>query len=273
MTAKDNTMNDRLVILGARGSVPVSGKDCCRYGGHTTCFLAELGGLPIVLDAGTGLLRLPEDVLAAPELALLLTHPHTDHLLGLPMSRYLTRPDGHLTIYGAERDGKGVRAQLNCLMKPPLWPVGIDAFPARVSFRRLPAEGKLGPVTVRSIDGIHPGGVSLIRLEYGKKAVVLVTDCTLTDEFRPTALAFAKDADLLLIDGQYSDGEWAGRTFYGHNTWTRAAEFGRDANAKTVRIVHHDPTHTDAILDAASPVLRKIHPRCRFAREGEEVRL
>ena len=266
-------MPNRLVILGARGSIPVSGKDCCRYGGHTTCFLAELGGLPIILDAGTGLLRLPDDVLSRPELSLLLTHPHTDHLLGLPMSPYLARPDAHLTIYGAVRGGKGVRAQLNCLMKPPLWPVGIDAYPARVSFRRLPGEGRIGPVSIRSIEGVHPGGVSLIRLEYRKKSVVLVTDCTLTDEFRPKALEFAKNADLLLIDGQYNDKEWTTRTYFGHNPWRAAAEFGRDANAKTVRIVHHDPTHTDPVLDGATAGIRAIHPRCRFAREGEEVRL
>ena len=266
-------MKDRLVILGARGSVPVSGKDCCRYGGHTTCFLAELAGQPIVLDAGTGLLRLPDDILARKELPLLLTHPHTDHLIGLPMSAYLKQPDARLTVYGADRGGKGVRAQLNCLMQPPLWPVRIDGFPARVSFRRLPAEGKIGPVTVRSIEGVHPGGVSLIRLESGKKSVVVITDCTLTDAFRPRALAFAKDADLLLIDGQYSEEEWAGKTFYGHNTWNAAAEFGRDCHAKQVRIVHHDPTHTDKVLDAASASLAAVRPNCRFAREGEVIRL
>ncbi len=266
-------MSDRLIILGARGSIPVSGPEYRRYGGKTTCFLAELGGRPIVLDAGTGLLGLPERILAMPELSLLLTHPHTDHLLGLPMSSYLMKRGSHLTVYGASRDGKGVRAQINCLMRPPLWPVSIDRLPADVSFRHLPAEFALGPVSIRSLEGIHPGGVSLLRLECGKKSVVLITDCTLTESFHPEALAFAKDADLLLIDGQYSDDEWDGRKRYGHNTWRSAAEFAAEACAKTARIVHHDPAHTDAVLDDASALLRSIHPRCRFAREGEEVRL
>ncbi|MBR5741435.1 MAG: MBL fold metallo-hydrolase [Firmicutes bacterium] len=266
-------MESRLVILGARGSVPVFGTDYRRYGGNTTCFLAEMAGQPVVLDAGTGLLRLPADVLYAPELPLLLTHPHTDHLLGLPMSAYLTRPEACLTVYGAERDGKGVRAQINCLMRPPLWPVTIDKLPARVLFRTVSERFTIGPVTVRTAEGIHPGGVTLYRLEADGKSVVLITDCTLKEEFLPRALEFARGADLLLVDGQYSNTEWASRSVFGHNTWKTAAEFGRASCAKIVRIVHHDPTHSDDVLDAAARTLASIHPDCAFAREGETIAL
>ena len=79
-------MKQTAVILGARGSVPVSGEKFMRYGGSTTCVFLRLAGQPVVLDAGTGLLSLP-DVLRENEreIPLLLSHPHADHLLGLPM--------------------------------------------------------------------------------------------------------------------------------------------------------------------------------------------
>ena len=41
-----------VMILGTRGSVPVSGGDFLRYGGATTCVLVRLAGQVIVLDAG-----------------------------------------------------------------------------------------------------------------------------------------------------------------------------------------------------------------------------
>lgn len=266
-------MGDRLIILGARGSVPVFGEEYRRYGGSTTCFLAELGGEYIVLDAGTGLLHLPEEALARPELTLLLTHPHADHLLGLPLCAYVMRSGACLSVYGRRRGGADVGMQLAALMSPPLWPVSPEQLPARIACRDLPQELLLGPVTVRTMEGVHPGGVSLIRLDCGGKSVVLITDCTLTDAFYPRAAMFAADCDLLLCDGQYDETEWAAHASFGHNTWLRAAEFGRACGARQMRIVHHAPERTDAALDAAAAQVAAIHPRCTFAREGEEVAL
>ena len=49
---------------------------------------------------------------------------------------------------------------------------------------------------------------------------------------------------------------------------THAAQFARDCRAKQVRIVHHDPFHSDATLDAASAEIG-----VPFAREGEVILL
>ena len=113
--------------------------------------------------------------------------------------------------------------------------------------------------------------VKLIRLDSGGKRVVFATDCTLTQAFYPKAVAFAKDCDVLLCDGQYSEEEWEKRSGFGHNTWLTAARLGTDCGAKLVRIVHHDPTHTDDILDAAAAQVRAVNPHCLLAHEGEEI--
>ena len=103
--------------------------------------------------------------------------------------------------------------------------------------------------------------------------MVFATDCTLTDSLLPALTDFARDCDLLLCDGQYSDAEWPARAGFGHSTWTSVARLGRDCGAKQVRVIHHDPAHTDALLDGAAEELRRIHPNCAFARAGEEVLL
>lgn len=263
-----------VTILGTRGSVPVSTEAFLRYGGATTCVLVRLAGQTVVLDAGTGLMDLPP-LLEEGEcrIPLLLTHPHADHLLGLPMCPLLFRPDFQMDIYAARRGGLDAEAQVRALMSPPLWPVGPERLAASVNFHDLPSHLELDAVTVDTMEGVHPGGVSLLRLTGDGRRVVFVTDCTLTDGLLPALTEFARDCDLLLCDGQYSDAEWPARTDFGHSTWTAAARLGRDCGAKRVRVIHHDPAHTDDFLDGALEELRRIHTDCAFARAGEEVLL
>jgi len=262
-------MEDHVRLLGVRGSVPVSGEAFARYGGATLCVLVQLAGRTVLLDAGTGLLRLPDDALTARELPLLLSHAHIDHLLGLPLSACVLRRDTpQLEVYA-----KGADEPVKRLMSPPLWPVGPASLPAPPCFRELPASLALGPVRVTTMEGVHPGGVTLFRLEGGGKSVVYAADCALTDELAPALTAFARDCDLLLCDGQYSDEEWPAKSAFGHSRWTAAAALGRACGAKRVRIIHHDPARTDEELDAAAPALAALCPGCAFGHEGEVIAL
>ncbi|MBQ3372307.1 MAG: MBL fold metallo-hydrolase [Oscillospiraceae bacterium] len=264
-------MDNAITILGARGSVPVSGPAFSRYGGATTCIFVKLAGQLLVLDAGTGIMNLPEEALSVSELPLILTHAHLDHLIGLPMCPYLFRRELHMMVFSQPRAGLTGKEFLDRLLSPPFWPVKLEALPAKVSFHPLLQTFQLGDVLVETISGIHPDGVSLIRLTGGGKRIVLATDCTLTPEQSSSLARFAQDCDLLLCDGQYSQEEWEFRKSFGHSTWIDAAKFGLTCRAKQIRILHHDPSHTDALLDAALPSLLSIHPQCSFAREMEKI--
>lgn len=265
-------MRDAVTILGARGSVPVSGPAFARHGGATTCFLVRLAGTAVLIDAGSGLLGLSRDGLP-PSLPLILTHPHADHLIGLPLCACAMDPEARLDIYGARRGGLDVEAQIRRFLSPPLWPVGPELLPGKIRFFDLPEVLDLDGVRVRSMEGSHPGGVSLLRLEGGGKSVAVLSDCTLTDDLWPKALGFARGCGLLLCDGQYSDEEWPSRSGFGHTAWSTAARFARDCGAVRARIVHHDPLRTDAELDAAAAGIREICPGCSFAYEGEVIAL
>lgn len=262
-----------VTILGARGSVPVSGSEFSRYGGATTCVLVRFGTEYVVLDAGTGLLALPDEALAQSALPLLLTHAHADHLLGLPLCRYAMKKDARLDIYAAARGGLDARAQVCRLLSPPLWPVGPEQLPADIRFHDLPERFALGAVTVRTMEGNHPGGVSLLRLEAEGRSVVFATDCTLTGELLPRLADFARDCDLLLCDGQYHDDEWSGRSTFGHSSWGYVARFARSCGVRRLRIIHHDPFRTDGELDRAAQGLRAEGADYDFAKERECIRL
>ena len=265
-------LKNTLHILGARGSVPTGGPDFARYGGQTTCFFLRLGGEAVILDAGSGLMELERCLLPGEDhAAMVLTHPHADHLLGLPLCPAVMRPDFRLELYAAVRGGLSPEAQVRALMSPPLWPVGPDSLPGQIRFHALPEALELGSLSVRSMEGDHPGGVSLLRITGGGRSVVLATDCTLSEALLPRLIQFAEGCDLLLCDGQYCEAEWETRSSFGHSTWRAAAELGRACRAGRTVIVHHDPCRTDEMLDAAQAEIRAEFQSCTFARAGEEI--
>lgn len=266
-------MNNSVRILGARGSIPVSGPAFSRYGGDTTCVLVRLGGQEILLDAGTGLMSLPPETMEAPALPLLLTHYHIDHLLGFPLCPYILRPGKRLDIYGMTRHGADAKEAVSRLLSRPLWPVGPEGLPAEMVFHPLPETMDIGPVRVETMEGLHPDGVTLFRLTGDGRSIALVTDCTLTRENLPAVSRFVRDCDLLLCDGQYSEEEWPARSGFGHSTWRMAARLAAASGARQVRILHHDVTHTDEILARADREVRAICPACQLAVQGEEIPL
>ena len=264
-------MKDFLKVLGCRGSIPVSGPDYVKYGGASYSVLLYLAGEVLVVDAGTGLMNFPPEFIDAKRVSLFLSHPHLDHLLGFALCPYAMRADSVLNVYAKERDGRNGLSQLSLVMGEPLWPIGPLELPAKISFPTLPNHLKIGEVKVDVLEGPHPGGVSLFRFSAKGKTVVSASDFTLFDDFREEFTAFAKDCDLLLCDGQYSESEWPARKTFGHNTWNMAASLGRDCGAKELLIVHHDSLRKDKELDDAMAEITALHPNARFAREGEEV--
>ena len=266
-------MENRVTLLGVRGSIPVSGEAYRRYGCATTCFLIELEGETVLVDAGNGILNLPQELLERSEITMLLTHPHLDHLMGLPMCQYLFRKGAMLHMYAAVRSGMDAEAQVDALVAPPLWPVQAGSLPGVLICSTLPETLQLNGVRVDAMEGNHPGGVSVLRITGGGKKIVIATDCTITEENRPALTEFAEGCDLFLCDGQYSEEEWPAHATFGHSTWTAAAELARAAGARQTRIVHHDPTHTDAFLDASAAELSLTCSGCAFGQEGEVILL
>src|SRR5438477_12640695 len=93
----------RARIWGCRGSVAAPGPDTVKYGGNTSCVEVELeSGHVIVLDAGTGMRPLGVVMHHAPppEVHVLLTHLHMDHLQGLGFFRPLFMPNLDVHIWG-----------------------------------------------------------------------------------------------------------------------------------------------------------------------------
>lgn len=262
-----------ITILGCRGSIPVSGTQFSRYGGATCCAVVHTADGAVVLDAGTGLLSLSSCLRGIRQIPVFLSHCHVDHILGLPLCREIFCPTNQFTIFGAARDGMDIAAQVSALLSPPLWPVRAHELPAEITFSELPPSVTVNGITVESMDGCHPGGVSIFRITAAGKRIIYMTDCTINDEIREALLAFCRGCDLLLCDGQYSDEQWPACSGYGHNRWSEAARFASECGAEILRILHHAPNHTDEDLDTADRQVKTIFPASAFAFDGEEITL
>ena len=78
----------RVRFFGVRGSIATPGPSTVRYGGNTVCVEVQLADdTRIVLDAGTGIRECGKQLEAdgyTGTIHLFITHPHWDHLIGLP---------------------------------------------------------------------------------------------------------------------------------------------------------------------------------------------
>lgn len=266
---------NKVTILGARGSIPVSGSQYAVYGGATACILLEAEGLAILLDAGSGILNVPQHIMEKTKIDIFLSHFHVDHMLGLMMSPIMFDKNKEVTFYtaGGPQD---VWQAVHKLMQKPLWPIGPEAFLAKVCYRGIGSAPYQMPgscIQVKAEVFEHPGDSYAYRFDWAGRSLVYATDCELYGEGLKRMQAFAADADLLILDAQYTEEEFKQRRGFGHTYIEAAASAAAGSNARTGLLFHHAPEHTDAQMAEWEKKLEQDFYGVRFAREGEMIQL
>ncbi|MBR3234170.1 MAG: MBL fold metallo-hydrolase [Atopobiaceae bacterium] len=258
-----------LTVLGTRGSMAVYGDEYIEFGGSTSCYLVQAGQKTVLLDAGSGLLKAPVSFPTPP--VILLSHWHLDHLQGLGMYGRLSQAGMYTQLYAPAASKENVLKSLNALYTPPYWPLELSGYAGDLDVDVVPKTLDLGPLTVETIEGNHPGGCLAFRLSYEGKVIVYATDY----EHEPVSFArltdFARDANLLLYDGQYSEEDYESHKGFGHSTAQKGIELMKASNAQRLLIVHHDPQSTDTELLQRERRIGRTD--VSFAREGEMIAL
>ena len=253
---------------GTRGSISTPGSATEKYGGNTPCVCVRHGPTEIILDAGTGIrplgLDLAQRASAAGkdlDLHLLLSHTHWDHIQGLPFFAPAYTSGTRLTIYGSPRKGRFLEAILRRQMDINYFPVDMNAFAAQLAIIEFSAPNiEIGTVGVDWHEQVcHPGGSVRYRLRAAGRKIVYATDIELDmmmageGEYQRNLLReyreFIQDADLLLADGQYTAQEYPSRVGWGHSSIPALLQVAREQKVRQVAVFHHDPQHSDAVLD------------------------
>lgn len=271
----------RVKFLGVRGSTPAPGEATAGYGGNTSCVgVAPDDAPPMVLDLGTGLRRLSD----APMRAIaLVTHLHFDHVQGLPFCAGLLHPDATVDIYGPPQDGESLEGAFRRFIQPPLFPVELDQLPGTIRFHEVHDERfEVAPgVEVEARPVPHPGPTNGYRIECDDASLVYVPDHQQPEdpnEVDDAVLRLAADCDLLIHDAQYTPEEFARKSTWGHCTVEYAVRVAIMARARRLALFHHDPSHTDGIVDVLVAGARECAGRFGDldvfgAREGSSVTL
>jgi phosphoribosyl 1,2-cyclic phosphodiesterase len=275
---------DRFTVRfwGVRGSLATAGPEFVTVGGNTSCVEVRAGDEIIILDAGTGLFRLGQNLGPSVRATFLLSHLHWDHIQGFPFFQPAYQPGNVFVLYGPSEDGSALAAAFARQMDPPHFPVGLDALAAELEFRAIQPgqEIQIGPARVRAAALNHPQGCLGYRISVGDASVVYATD---TERQEPGAadgalLDLVWRADLLIYDAQYTDDEYAGRggpprKGWGHSTVSDACRIAHAGGVAQLALFHHDPTHTDGLVEEIVRDARTLFPNALAASEGLLVNL
>lgn len=225
---------------GVRGSYPSPGRKMARYGGNTSCVEVWVDGHLIVLDAGSGIISLGDDLIKQHAkdrkplfITLLLTHLHHDHIQGFPFFKPAYLGDTRLFAFGPRGGRLEFKEIMSRAMTSPFFPVEMEELKSFRNFRTLQEaevvildhgqpeprvrhvfrEEKVkaeNPVIITVLKNYaHPkDGTYVYKIRWKDKFLVYATDIEGYVGGDTRLISFARGADLLIHDAQYKHEEY-----------------------------------------------------------------
>ncbi|MEC4805194.1 MAG: MBL fold metallo-hydrolase [Jaaginema sp. PMC 1079.18] len=284
---ENNLALDEFIVRfwGVRGSIPTPGSSTIRYGGNTSCVEMHVGGQRLIFDGGTGLRLLGKNLKPHIEQSthIFFTHYHWDHIQGVPFFFPVFDEDTHFTIYGqVPNEGEPMKMRQHFCQRVLHLdsPVPIAHINAQIDYHDLVCGEifKLGDIDIETAPLNHPNGAMGYRISWQGHTAVYCTDTEhLPDRIDENVLSLARDADILIYDAMYTDEEYhnekSPKVGWGHSTWEEGIRVADAANVKQLVVFHHEPNHSDDLLDEIAIKANKIRPGTVLAREGMELSL
>jgi phosphoribosyl 1,2-cyclic phosphodiesterase len=258
-------------------------------GGNTSCVTVSDEKNLIVLDAGTGIRKLGNELAggkffdpAVNEYNIFFTHLHLDHINGLPFFTPVHLSGKRINFYAVHKDFE----EMLCLQQnPSYFPVSLESRPCVKTFTVL-SEGQktvIGGLSVVSKSLNHPNGSYSYRIEnLSGKSIVYATDAEYTSKtIVSDYFDFFKNADVLIFDSQYNFNELAQRYSFGHSTAEVGVDAAVNSGVKKLFLFHHNHDSDDrkicGMLNSARLYKEEKYPLSDLeifvANEGIEINL
>ncbi|HEY5040720.1 MAG TPA: MBL fold metallo-hydrolase, partial [Verrucomicrobiae bacterium] len=206
----------------------------------------------IILDAGTGLRKLGQSLLAEfkrrpLKLTLLLSHTHWDHIQGLPYFAPIYESTCRLRILGSEGSRRGLEAALTGQMESTYFPVPFSKLPSNIEIVELhDFNFAVGRTQVRAQRANHPGVTVGYRLSSPNGVICFFPDTEPRRDGNDCGMIeFVRDADVFILDSQYDRAGYRRHTGWGHGCLDDSVALALKAGVKKLVLFHHDPDHDD----------------------------
>jgi len=271
----------KITLWGTRGSLASPGPDTVRYGGNTSCVeVRNDADQLIVLDAGTGIRRLPPRLPnGTRRVDVLLSHLHMDHIQGLGFFDALYDPELEVHLWGPSSTSLDLFTRLTRYLSPPLFPVRLRDLDCTLHVHDIvPGPVDIPGFEITAARVCHPGQTLGYRIRADGHTLTYLSD----HEPMLCARGFARgpewtsghdlaaDTDLLLHDAQLTPEEYETRVGWGHSTLEQAARFAAATGAHRLVPFHHDPGHDDDLIDRRNRDLpRELLGACELVPMGE----
>lgn len=230
----------RIKFRGVRGSYPIANKDYLKYGGNTSCVEINVGGQLIIIDAGTGLINLGNELMTdyiasgtnlydrkPIRAVLLLSHIHQDHIQGFTFFRPSHIPTTKLNIFGSTDYNETLADELAQLLFTKSFPLDLGDIAANLSMHDISETEYIvlrgEEIQVKRIENFeeiipkedeviiscyksyaHPqDGVMVYKIAYKDKSLVYASDKESYIGGDKRLAMFARNCDLLIHDSQY----------------------------------------------------------------------
>jgi CheY-like chemotaxis protein len=286
-------VSSRVVVSywGVHGTLPAPGLGYTRYGGNTPCVSVEVGGEPLyIFDCGSGIKRLSDRIMAGGSqrfsARIFISHTHWDHINTVPFFAPLYVRGNQIEIFGPYQGDLTIERAVSAQMESVYFPVTVREFGARLMFRDLREETlEFGPVRIDTMLLSHPGYCLGYKLTARGRTICYVTDNELylagdprhNPRYFEQLVSFVRHADVLITDTTYRDSEYPSKVDWGHSCVSQVAELASRAQVKRLHLFHHDPDHTDALIDLklkeAREALERLGAKVQCDAPAEETTL
>lgn len=245
---KDSKGKFYVKFRGVRGSFPTASENTLKYGGNTACVEINVNNNLIILDAGTGIIGLGEDLLldhissasisferTPISATLLLSHIHQDHIQGFPFFKPAHLTSTNLQVFGYSDFDEGLDEILSELLFSKSFPLDLGDIAANLNITNISGNDEIiilspdypQPV-LRSVSSkedfvpkgeevviscyksyAHPqNGVMAYKIAYKDKSIVYATDREGYIGGDKKLSRFARNCNLLIHDAQYTQEDY-----------------------------------------------------------------
>lgn len=231
----------KVKFRGVRGSYPITKKEFLKYGGNTTCVEIEAGGNLIILDAGTGIIELGNELMReyinsstdknkriSVNAVILLSHIHQDHTQGFTFFSPLHLKSSKVDVFGMSDFDEDLAQEISTLLFGKSFPLDLADVACNLNIHNIQDTEciiikKDEPPMIKRVDTAddikpqgeevvitcykspaHPqNGVLVYKIAYKDKSLVFATDKESYEGGDKKLAKFARGCDLLIHDAQY----------------------------------------------------------------------